>query len=212
MRQALKSWLLCIAAAFAAIIVIAFINKAYAFGVLLSFLRGEAAMIYWMGHVGLSQKTTLLITVCCSSLGIINYFWWGKQIRQFMKERTGAIRGFLYKVFGIQPSADGKKDGYVKQQNFFNKLAGKFPYFILPLYCFEPIFGAPLGVIFAENSKLNTKTALIIMLCGNLAEKTALSYMVNGVRQHIGAAVMPITFFFLGVVIVANIYRLLYDH
>src|SRR5258708_4862637 len=54
---------------------VALVNRAYAVGILLSCVRSEIAMTHWMGVVGLSRSTTVLITTVLSTGGIYNTFW-----------------------------------------------------------------------------------------------------------------------------------------
>lgn len=211
MPRPVRNWLWTLVALCAAIGVIAVIDKHYAVGVIMSFFRGEIAMLYLMEKAHASQLNALLIAIACSTLNIGNCFWWEKQLEAMIIAWFHRKAPWLKNFFSIPPSPQVKLVPPTPPvETRFRKLAKKFPYVILPLYCFDPFFGVPLGVIFAGSSRLNMKVAFVVLACGNIAEKIIWSYIIHGSRRSIQNAVMPIVYISLAVVITASVLRFLF--
>ncbi len=206
-----KIWLISVITIICATIAVALINWGYGWGIILSFYRSEIAMLYWMGRIGISQATTLIITIVCSTLSIANYFWLGNQLEKPVVEWFENNLPWFRSTFGIHVRVvPNKNAGAVNANSKLRAIAKKFPHFIIPLYVFDPIFGVPSGVIFAQSSRINTKTAFTIMALANVAEKILWSYIVQGIAPHLQRILFPVCLTFVVIVITAQFIRFLY--
>ena len=207
----LKAWLAVFSASALILAVVAYFNEPYAKGILLSFFRGEIAIIYWMGHVGLSQKEALVITILISTVSISNYFWLGGQASKPVSAFLRKHASYIKKVLGISAKKNWREQNVDETESKFRKLAGKFPYFVLPLYNFDPFFGVLTGIVVAKSSKLNMTAAFLIMCAGNAVEKTVWSYIIKSAESTIENAIIPIIYLSIGVAITYSFLRFLYD-
>jgi hypothetical protein len=210
----LKKWLAAVTSVLAFIFAIGCVDKRFAWGALLSLSRGELAMLYMMS-TGLSRLEAVLFVVFWSTLNIYNCCWCGDQVESIVKKAVRNVAAKLRRAFNITAVSRNKNETAAPasgRPSKFRAIAEKFPYFMLPLYCFDPIFGISSGVVFAKSlpKKLNMKIALIIFMATNLAEKTIWSFFLYAMMPYVYHVVVPIVFFALGIVVATGILRLVY--
>jgi hypothetical protein len=197
----------------ALILVVGHFDKRFAWGAVLSVARGELATLYLM-DTGLSRIKTILFVTAWSSLSVYNFYWAGNQIESVVKKLLGVVTGKLRTAFNITAVIPEKKNCAAEtaavNPGKFSAIAKKFPYFMVVLYCFNPIFGVPLGIAFAKSLKLNMRVVLAILLAANSAEKIFWGYFLGAMLPYLYGIVVPIVFLSFGIVIAAGILRLIY--
>lgn len=194
--------------------IVAYFNWRWAVGIVFSFGRGEIAIFYWIYTVGLHRAIAALAVIACSSVSITQYFWFGDQLSGVVKNFFRKHAAELKKLLGISTNDAGQIQAPARhnlpQSSRFQKLARKFPHFILALYCFDPLFGAASGATFAKLANLKVKTALPIMLAANVIEKFLWSYFADAIKPVVYHLLLPVALISLGGITAARIVSFLY--
>ncbi len=204
----IKKWLASFFALCLALGIVAYFNASYAKGIIWGFFKGEFAILYLMTHTGLGQREAVLVSIACSTLGIYNFFWWGEPIGKLITQLLVWLNGRLGISSCQTPEQQVKAVG---PENSFRRFAKKFPYCVLPAYCFVPFVGVPFGVIFAKSFRLNTKIAFAMMCAGNVAEKIMWGYLAYALKPFIENFVAPILYLSLGIAATYAIMRFFYS-
>lgn len=207
-----KEWLISLAAIITLVIIFGYTDRKLIWGIILGLFRGEVALIYLM-KIGFSRIQAIGFVTLWSSINIYNYWWASNQledpVRNFILKFAKRIR----KILGVAPISVKKRIAATPptdQTKMIKKAVGKLPYFLLPLYCFDPIFGVTSGIIFAKTLKLSKWPVIIILLGANFLEKALWCIFLHAMMPYINYVVLPIIFLALGTVLIIGIFRLIY--